>query len=358
MKRPLLGGSRERKLMDQFNEICRERAADGLTLLRTLSLDEPARAVEGKPRSFRFVSSTEEPVMTWAGPEVLRMSGARLDRYLRNPVLLDSHRTDSIKHILGTATAEVKHRKLHTEVTLDETPEGEAALARIQSGSLRAMSIRFRPYRNKIRELREGETDGEGVAMVKGPAIVIREWELMEQTLCAVPADEYAVRRNYYEMTGLGRRSATMKFKYTDLGRLSAEGDAPAEGDNGPIEVVFPDRATAERALAGGQTKPAGQEIAEERAARADKARRESLEHRRAAIIAICPTSMRDLGEQLALEGLDVDAARKRLIEEQAKRAAPVGTPDPKKAADSKGDERAALPDDDTLIRSITELRS
>src|SRR5205823_12664238 len=50
------------------------------------------RSIDGGTRSAEFVASTEKPVPMGGGErEVLRMSGARLERYRRNPVLLDTH---------------------------------------------------------------------------------------------------------------------------------------------------------------------------------------------------------------------------------------------------------------------------
>lgn len=332
--------------VDAWRDSIREaRDARSDSLVRTLELDGPARAVEGKPRTYRFTSSTETPVMTWAGPEVLRMSGAKLDRYLRNPVLLDTHRTDSISSILGTATAEVKGRKLETEVTLDDTPEGEAARKRIESGSLRAMSIRFRPNRKKVRELRDGEVDGEGAGKVRGPAIIIDEWELMEQSLCGVPADEHAIRRSYYAQAGLGQN-----HDQTGHGRRS---DAQMK------RISYSE-------LPDGSRKEVEEEVAdlpEEVLARTATAKQKVLEANRASILSFTPTALRSYAEELILKGVDPDEARKLVIAEQARMNKPVGTTEPKdetKQPEKDQGRAAPLPadvTDDVLVRSITEMR-
>jgi hypothetical protein len=345
-KKVRVQGLREREAdRDAWLDSIREARSD--SLVRVVEIEGPARAVEGKPRTYRFVASTETPVQTWAGPEVLRMSGAKLDRFLRNPVLLDSHRTDTIHAILGTATAEVKGRKLETEVTLDDTPEGEAARKRIESGSLRAMSIRFRPNRKKVRELREGDVDGEGSGRVKGPAIVIDEWELMEMTLCAVPADEYAIRRSYYQAAGLGQRN----HHQTGLGRRSGTqmkrirySELPDGAREEQIEEI--------------------DDLPEENQARAAEAKRKVLEANRASILSFTPTSLRDFAEGLILEGKSPEEARKLIQAEAAARAKPIGTLEPKdeKKQQSEQDQGRSAPlpadvTDDVLVRSITSMR-
>lgn len=163
------------------------------SLVRSLSLG-PAVPVEGKPRTFKFTVATENPIDTFQGPEILRMAGANLSRYSKNPVVVDSHDVSTVRSILGTAGVAIQGREMSAEITLDETPEGEAAFQRVKSGSLRATSVRFRPTSDGVDYLRAGEVDDD----VRGPAVIIRKWSLLEITLCAVPADEDTVRRSFF----------------------------------------------------------------------------------------------------------------------------------------------------------------
>lgn len=321
---------------------------------RAASIDEEARTAE-------FVASTENAVQTWLGPEVLRMSGARLKRFKKNPVVLDSHNAWSIKSILGSAEAWVDGKVLRTKVRFDETPEGEAAWARVKSGSLRAVSIGYRPNRKKTRALQEGETDGD----VTGPALVCREWELMEITLCPVPADEDAVRRSFYDHAGHGRNRgggrrgepmARMNFSDLPQRQPTDDDDQDAELDD---EAHEPE---AERAPAPKpKAKPAAKPIA-----RALPALPEEIEERRVAALErsirrITPKGLEHVADQCVIDGSSLDEARAALNAANAERAKPLGTPDPKDA-EKKGDATrdAQLPEtltDDVLARSFEQLR-
>ena len=56
--------------------------------------------------SVEFVAATEQPVQTYFGPEVLRISdrSVNLKRYRSNPVILDTHDRYGIGSIVGRAS--------------------------------------------------------------------------------------------------------------------------------------------------------------------------------------------------------------------------------------------------------------
>lgn len=321
---------------------------------------DQAEGEDAKPnRTYEFVVATEAPVRVggYGIPEVLRMSGCRLRRFRKNPVVLDTHGW-GIKSILGTAEWRVEGTKSIAKITLDETPEGEAARLRIESGSLRTCSIGYRPNWRKARELREGDVDGD----VTGPAIVQREWEPYEITLCPVPADEDAVRRRSFN-TFAGRCRGR-----TTMSRMSYSG-LPAPADSGDeidqdVDLGEDEGATEERSAPPAKPKtipapapfPAKGKLAllpSERAARdADALKRQ--------VMAITPRGLEAVAERCLLEGLDLDETREALKKAHAKRSKPNGTPEPveEPEAERSQDQGAEGLTPDAVERALKGLRS
>lgn len=167
--------------------------------LLTRTMPVSVRAIDAEKREAEFVASTETPVdMGWGQPEVLRASGAKLERYRANPVVLNSHRRNGIEDIVGQAVdiqQDADARQIVMRVRYDDDEYGERALRKVKSGSLRAVSVGYRPLTH--RELEAGEEDGEGDALVRGPATVVTGWELLEVSMVPVPADPNALKRAY-----------------------------------------------------------------------------------------------------------------------------------------------------------------
>lgn len=224
-------------LMAEHNNDPNRRLVPVVSMIRSLSGE--VKPVSGMPRTYRFRVATENPIPTWAGDEILRMSGADLRRYNQNPVVVDTHNVQSISAILGQASIERGVDYMDALITLDDTPEGEAALQRIKSGSLRATSIRFRPTADGVRQLRDGERDGK----VRGPAVLVEKWSLLEITLCAVPADEDTVRRSFYDSIGIGS-SASLYAKVN--ARRGCDRSLRAEPDDVSITFQFENKKTEE----------------------------------------------------------------------------------------------------------------
>lgn len=269
------------------------------------SLDVELRAVDQERRRASFVASTERAVMTHMGPEVLRVKGARLQRFRKNPVVLDAHDRYGIDSIVGRADVKVdsEGRQIIAEVEFASSPRGEAAWSLVRDGFLRAVSVGYRPNGKRTRQLREGESDGEGEARVSGPALVVNEWELIELSMVPVPADEDALRRAFYAQEGDMKLSDVMQDGGTPAVPATAQAAAPEKD-----EAVT----RAEAAAAAAKAR------AEEHAANAAQIRDLA---RGAGLV--------DVGESCVLEGLDVAAARKRLLEARAAKSKPLGTPEP-----------------------------
>lgn len=310
------------------------------------SLDVEVRILDKEKRTAQFVASTERAVRTWNGPEVLRMSGVRLGRFRKNPVVLDTHNRYGLDSVIGRADVRVDKdaRQLHATIEYAPTAAGEQAWRLVEGGFVRAVSIGYAVNPAKVTRLREGESDGEGDARVEGPAAVVREWELLEISNVPVPADEDAVRRAFFDSLP---EEGTMErgINFTDA--MGERGEAVPAPKPAPAPVAAP----APKA-------PVYDETPEERAARV-------LEANKRAALAICPRGLESVAEAAVLEGLPVEKIRERLLKAQAERLKPVGTPEPiePEAEAQGGDERAEKPlpawvTDDVLLRSLENLRS
>ena len=268
------------------------------------SLDIEVRAIDVEKRRASFVASTERAVMTGMGPEVLRMRGARLQRYRKNPVVLDSHERYGIDAIVGRAEVRVDNatRQLLADVEFAPSPRGEAAWALVRDGFLRAVSVGYRPNGKRTRQLREGEADGEGEARVSGPALIVNEWELVELSMVPVPADEDALRRAFYAEGG--------EMQFSEI----VDGGSPAAPAPAQPAAPVKDEAVVRAEAAAAAAKARAEEHAANAAQIRDLARGAGLV---------------DLGESCVLEGLSVEESRKRLLEAHAAKRKPLGTPEP-----------------------------
>lgn len=298
------------------------------------------RSLDEEKRQASYVASTEKPVSVgWGAPEVLRMTGCRLARFRKNPVVLDSHNRWGLESVIGRADVKIQGRELHCTITYANTEAGQRAWTLVKDDVVRAVSIGYSINPARVTRLREGETDGEGEGMVEGPCNVVREWTLLEISNVPVPADEDAVRRGFYE--SLPEQEKPMG---QIIDRAMAERGEPTPT---PSNVAPP---PAPKLVA------TQDELAEERAARTREAFRRS-------VLAITPRGLEADADKAILEGLDFDACRKRLLEAQAARFAPLGTPDAPKdepktnAEGQRGDK--PLPaeiTDDVLVRSFQSL--
>jgi len=257
-------------------------------------MDEDARTAS-------FVASTETPVeMGFGPPEVLRMSGVRLRRFRANPVVLDAHDRSSIRSVIGRAEVHVDRagRELHTRITYAPNERGEEAWNLVRGGFVRAVSIGYAPNDRKTVRLREDEEDGD----VRGPAYIVREWELLEVSNVPVPADSNALRRarmDYWQAFG---RSEGAPEEETAVVEKKEEVREPAVSPD-----VVAARVRANLAVA-----------------------------RREQVLAFTPSNLRALAEGLLLEDLTAEEIRAKLIEERAATLAPVGTPEPAAPAADK----------------------
>lgn len=307
------------------------------------TLDVRLAKLDEESRTASFVASTERAVMTWAGPEVLRMKGVKLKRFKKNPVVLDSHNRFSLDAVIGKAEVTVEGRELVASITYAPGARGDHAWELVKGGFVRAVSIGYQVNRAKVRKIEAGEFDGTGEARVEGPALIVNDWELLEVSNVPIPADEEAVRRSIYDALPAQKETDSMDFEQAMGERATLTPDpakpasvaAASPGVTGSAPPTVPQVVTAARAA-----EPLAREIV----------KRE--------VMAICPPSLATVAERCLLEGKTFEETRAVLLAEHAKRYQPVGTPEPAPVTKAVEEKRAALPADDVLVRSLTGMRS
>lgn len=113
--------------------------------------------------------------------EIVDQMGWELDSYRSNPVVLDSHKYESIEDIIGRAVrVEVVGGALEADIIFADSEKGECAEELVNQGFLRTVSVGFRSI-----ERRPG---GPGQPLTHTKA------ELLEISLVAIPANREAVR--------------------------------------------------------------------------------------------------------------------------------------------------------------------
>lgn len=279
------------------------------------TLDVEVRGIDEDKRTAEFVATTEAPVPTHRGPEVLRMAGLSLRRFRKNSVVLDTHNHSGIQNILGSATVkkDADNRRLLATVRYATNARGEEAWQLVKGGHLKAVSIGYTVDPSGIRELAEGETDGEGGGLVTGPAIVAKRSELFELSMVPIPADEDALRRAFYDAHH--KEEAPMAAAPPPPPEAPLPKDEPETRslDDSLIEEIEA-RKVAAKALE--------ESVVAEAAARAEKARADS-------ILAFAPSYLREFAEDVILSTVTAAEARELIRAEHRRRSQPVGTPEP-----------------------------
>ncbi len=112
--------------------------------------------------------------------EIVTAGGWQLKNYCANPVVLDSHRYDSIEHIIGRAEVRDVERGLEADITFAGTDKGRMAEQLVREGMLKAVSVGFLPLK-----IEQSKDDKEPLKHL--------EKELLEISVVAVPADPEAL---------------------------------------------------------------------------------------------------------------------------------------------------------------------
>jgi HK97 family phage prohead protease len=158
----------------------------GLDHMRQVIMDEKerlrAKSIMDAPLSIKdgkasFVMTSD--ALDRQG-EVVEMDGWEFGNFMRNPVILDTHRYESIEDIVGRAVGEPRREGSGWVVDIEFAPteRGKTAKELVERGMLNAVSVGFRSMqRRKV-----------------GSAIHHVKKELLEVSLVAIPANPTALR--------------------------------------------------------------------------------------------------------------------------------------------------------------------
>lgn len=132
------------------------------------------------------------------------MDTARFDNGVM-PVLFN-HKRDEV---IGKPTRLwVENGKAYAEIQFDEDEESQRIMNKVESGSLRGVSVGYRVAEWRI--IKRGETSADGI---QGPAWIAERWEVFEISIVSIPADT---------AVGVGR---SLEFEdYFDNGLRSENG--------------------------------------------------------------------------------------------------------------------------------------
>jgi len=156
---------------------------------RNFEIDE--RAVDEEKRSISFSFSSETPVSRCCIIEILSHKKEHADMSRLRSLLFDHNSARIIGPLKNVRIDE--EFKGRAEAVFDDTDEGELAMKRVKSGSLRGVSVGYRV--EKFRKLNPDEEFEIGNGKVRGgpegspPTYVAVKWAAYEVSLTPIPAD-------------------------------------------------------------------------------------------------------------------------------------------------------------------------
>lgn len=136
-------------------------------------------------RTLQLSFSSEEPYDRWFGPEILDHGAGAVDLTRLNEMgcLLFNHNRDRV--IGKILRAWVEGSKGYAEVEFDTDPDSETIFQKVQSGTLKGVSVGYRI--DSYEEVSQGKTSADGRFV--GPCTIARKWCPFEVSIVAVPAD-------------------------------------------------------------------------------------------------------------------------------------------------------------------------
>jgi HK97 family phage prohead protease len=134
-------------------------------------------------RTIDISFSSEMTVERWFGKEILLHGKDNIDfsRIKKTGALLMNH--DPNRIIGSLSNIRLENNNGRAKITFDDDEDGNKALSKIRSGSLKGVSFGY--MINKFRKVEIGE-EWEGY---KGPAYIATRWSPYEITLTPIPAD-------------------------------------------------------------------------------------------------------------------------------------------------------------------------
>lgn len=144
------------------------------------------RQEEGQDSRRRTISfSSEAPYRRYFGMEILDHAEGAVDLGRLNTVgvLLFNHDVDRV--VGRVIRAWLENNRGMAEVEFDTDEDAEKVFSKVQSGTLKTTSVRYRV--DSWEEVRAGATSADG--RFTGPCSIARRWTPMEISIVSVPAD-------------------------------------------------------------------------------------------------------------------------------------------------------------------------
>ena len=139
----------------------------------------------GNERKFTLSFSSEEPVTRWFGEEILDHNPGAVDlsRISEMGCLLFNHNRN---FVLGRIErAWVDGGRGHAVVRFDEDEQADLIFQKVQSGTLKGVSVGYRI--DSLEEVQPGRASADG--RFTGPCEIARRWMPYEISIVSVPAD-------------------------------------------------------------------------------------------------------------------------------------------------------------------------
>jgi len=272
------------------------------------------RTLNEKDRTVELSFSSEEPYLRWFGYEILghEPGEIRMDRLNNSMALLSEH--TSLRHIGAFVKAWLdKDKKLRGLVKFSRGELGEEKFQDVKDGILVHTSVGYIVHRMKLVEDNGGE---------EPDVYRVVDWECLEASLCAVPADiTVGVGKNY----GGGEFKAVVETRDADWAPPAyVETEQPATRTRSAGGGESMSDKTRE-AIAAADAAASAEAIAAERADEREKIKKQSAEiFQIAAKFKKAVPNAEDLARQAVGEGTSSRDFRTAILEELANRS---GTP-------------------------------
>lgn len=150
------------------------------TPYRRVGVTATVKAVNDEKREILHLVST--PAVDRAG-DIVEPGGAKVDNYLKNPVVLVDH-DYTVEKIIGKATSiEIQEGGVWARTQFRDSDLGRESFAIAKEG-LGGWSIGFRPIKHEAMKDEKGRLKG----------FRFSEWEMLEYSLVAVPMNHEVVQ--------------------------------------------------------------------------------------------------------------------------------------------------------------------
>ena len=271
---------------------------------------ESARMEKKDERTYRLSFSSEEPYGRWFGDEILsHAEGAvNLDRLNSIGTVLFNHDRDMVIGRIDRAW--VEDGRGMCEITLDDDELSERVRAKIESGSLKGVSVGY--IVDEWEDVPAGKKSDDG--RHNGPCSIATRWTPLEVSVVSVPADA---------TVGVGRSEGGLVDRL--CAALLRGGGIPVKGACEQEEVRMNEKEERQGAIEAAQAKNAEAEV--RAAVKAEEVNLDKVRASERARIVEIDSMCRHFGMESAdyiNSGVSVEAARAAIMEKLMESAAPI----------------------------------